>query len=314
MSEEIRTAFVLGAGLGTRLKALTARCPKPLIPVCNKRLITFAFDHLLACGVERLVINTHHCPEVYSHVFPEREYRGAPLVLRNEPVLLETAGGIGNVADLLGNDPFIVYNGDILTDLPLEGLIAHHLEMANEVTLGLRSDGGPLHIAFDEITGRVVDIRNRLGTGRESRCLFAGVYAVSPQFLRRIPPGEKISVVPIFLKMIQEGAKLGGIVLDEGRWWDLGTREEYLKVHRALRDSPGGFRGLRWVDSNARIASDASISDASSIGPGCVVAEGARLSDSILWEGAKVAAQSVLDNCIVTVDRTVSGKHSDRDF
>ncbi len=314
MSERIRIAFVLGAGLGTRLKLLTARCPKPLIPVCNKPLIAFAFDHLLACGIERLVINTHHCPEVYARVFPARHYRGVPMMFRHEPVLLETAGGIANVADLLGDDPFIVYNGDILTDFPLQRLITHHLETANEVTLGLRSSGGPLHIGFDECTGRIVDIRNQLETGCEIRRLFAGVYVVSPQFVRRIPPTEKISVVPIFLEMIREGAKLGGIVLDEGRWWDLGTREEYLKVHRALHEVPGGFSGLRWLDSSARVASDARISDATSIGPGCVVAEGAKLANCVLWEGAKVAAQSVLDNCIVTVDRTVSGTHSGRDF
>ncbi len=314
MSEQIRTAFVLGAGLGTRLNELTARCPKPLIPVCNKPLIAFAFDHLLACGIERLVINTHHCPEVYARVFPARDYLGVPMAFRREPVLLETAGGIGNVADLLGNDPFIVYNGDILTDFPLQRLITHHLDMANEVTLGLRTSGGPLHIAFDEFTCRVVDIRNQLQTGRESRCLFAGVYVVSPRFLRRIPPREKISVVPIFLEMIREGAKLGGIVLDEGRWWDLGTREEYLKVHQALRKAPGSFTGLRWMNSSAWVAPDARISDSSSIGPGCFVAQGARLTNCILWEGAKVAAQSILDNCIITVDRTASGKHSGCDF
>ena len=314
MSKQIRTAFVLGAGLGTRLRALTARCPKPLVPVCNKPLIAFAFDHLLACGIERLVINTHHCPEAYARAFPGRNYQGVPMVFRHEPELLETAGGIRNVADLLGNDPFIVYNGDILTDLPLQHLIMHHRASANEVTLGLRSAGGPLHIDFDEPTGRVVDIRNQLRTDRESNCLFSGVYVVSPQFLERIPPSEKISVVPIFLEMIRNRAKLGGIVLDEGRWWDLGTREEYLKVHRALRAEPEGFSGLQWVDSKAQVAQNTLISDSSSIGPGCVVGAGAKLTNCVLWKGSKVEAESVLDNCILTADTTASGRHSGRDF
>jgi len=318
MAKTIRTAFVLGAGLGTRLKELTALRPKPLIPVCQKPLITFAFDHLIRCGIERLVINTHHCPEVYAEVFPEAIYRGVPLVFRHEPVLLETAGGIGNVADLLGDEPFLVCNGDILTDLPVDWLIARHLESGNEVTLALRSFGGPAHISLDLDSDRIVDIRNMLGSGAAQEYLFTGVYAVSPDFLRRIPRGEKVSVVPIFLEMIRAGAGLGGVVIDDGRWFDLGTREEYLNVHRSLKRDAGAFWAHEtspvWVHPTARVASTAEVLGATVIGAGATVGEGARLRDCILWEGAKVEPESVLDNCIVTADRTVGGVHSGGDF
>ena len=105
----LRTAFVLGAGLGTRLKTLTARRPKPLIPVINKPLIAYAFDHLLAHGMERFVVNTHWKSEVYDHEFPEASYAGAPIAFRDEqPEVLETAGGIKNVQDLIGDAPFVV--------------------------------------------------------------------------------------------------------------------------------------------------------------------------------------------------------------
>src|SRR6478752_4480883 len=111
----LRTAFVLGAGLGTRLKSLTAHRPKPLIPVINKPLIAYAFDHLLAHGIERFVVNTHWKSEVYDREFPEASYAGAPIAFRDEqPQVLETAGGIKNVQDLIGGEPFIVYDGDIL--------------------------------------------------------------------------------------------------------------------------------------------------------------------------------------------------------
>lgn len=318
MVRTIRNAFVLGAGLGTRLRELTARRPKPLIPVCQKPLITFAFDHLIRSGIRRLTINTHHCPEVYGTVFPEGSYRGVPLVFRHEPILLETAGGIGNVADLLGDEPFVVYNGDILADLPVERLIEGHLESGNEVTLALRSHGGPLHVSFDTDSGHVVDIRRRLGTGAAQEYLFSGVYAVSPEFLRRIPAGEKISVVPIFLEMISSGANLGGVVIDDGRWFDLGTREEYLNAHRSLRSDAGDFwpagESPVWVHPTAKVAATAEVSGATAIGAGAVVGEGARLRDCVLWERARVEAQSVLDNCIVTTDRTASGHHNGGDF
>ena len=64
-------AFVLGAGLGTRLRPLTEFLPKPLVPVCNRPLINYAFDHLMAdLGVSRFLVNTHHCPDAYSEHFP----------------------------------------------------------------------------------------------------------------------------------------------------------------------------------------------------------------------------------------------------
>ena len=92
-------AFILGAGLGTRLRALTESLPKPLIPVYQKPLITYAFDHLIDVGIDQFMINTHHCPDEYGTAFPDASYRGASLAFRNEADLLETAGGIANIAD-----------------------------------------------------------------------------------------------------------------------------------------------------------------------------------------------------------------------
>ena len=78
MADSIHNAFVLGAGRGTRLRGLTTRRPKPLIPICQKPLITFAFDHLLRNGVTKIAVNTHHCSECYAQEFPGPDYRGQP--------------------------------------------------------------------------------------------------------------------------------------------------------------------------------------------------------------------------------------------
>ena len=78
----IRTAFVLGAGLGTRLRPLTNRRPKPLIPVVNRPLIAHTFDRLLAESIETLVVNTHWAAEAYSTAFPDGAYHGVPLDFR----------------------------------------------------------------------------------------------------------------------------------------------------------------------------------------------------------------------------------------
>jgi NDP-sugar pyrophosphorylase family protein len=317
---KIKRAFVLAAGLGTRLRPLTDQLPKPLVPVGRKALITFAFDHLIAeAGVEELIVNTHHLPAAYRNAFPEGEYRGRPLHFRHEPVLLDTGGGIRNIADLLDGDPgtLIVYNGDILTDLPLGPAIAHHRASGNEVTLVLRSAGGPKHIAWDSVTGRIADIRNRLESGRPHEFAFACIYLVEPAFIERIPPGIPISVIPIFLDMIRTGAALGGIVIDEGDWRDLGSVAEYLRVHRDLRAGPGkSFPAYgapdpewrNWIDPTARIAMSARLVGAVVAGAGARIGEGALVENSILWPEAEIASHSEVSDCIVRTLQLASGK------
>jgi len=307
--DKLINAFVLGAGLGTRLRPLTEKTPKPLIPICQKPLITFAFDRLIDAGITRLVVNTHPSPEAYSLEFPESSYRGTPIHFRHEQVLLETAGGIKNVEDLLRGEPFVVYNGDILSDLPVKEAIRRHFAQGNEVTMVLRSAGGPLQVALDERAGRVIDIGGHL-TGRAGKYLFTGIYIIDPAFFSRIPPRTKISVIPIFLEMIRGGGKLGGIVLDEGDWWDLGTREQYLAVHQRL--AAAGKTG--WVHPSAQIGAGARIEGATVIGAGSEVGAGAALKNCILWKGAKIASGSLLERCIVTSGKEAQGVHTDADF
>jgi mannose-1-phosphate guanylyltransferase len=307
-NHSITQAFVLGAGLGTRLKGLTLRRPKPLIPVAGRPLISRAFDHLLGVGVRRLVVNTHHCAPAYGRYF-SANYREASLEFRHEPDLLETGGGIKNVEDLLGEAPLLVYNGDILSTMPLEPLIERHLETGHEVTLGLRSQGGPLQVAIDPGAGRVLDIGNRLGRAAGTH-LFTGVYAVSPAFFRRLRL-EKVSVIAAFLAMLKEGAPLGAVVIDEGLWWDLGTREQILAVHHDLRAADPS---ANWVHPEAQVDPSARLTGATYVGAGSKIGAGAQLHDCVLWEGTHIAPQTCLTRCIVTDNQTACGTHTDTDF
>src|SRR5262245_27049891 len=105
----ITQAFVLAAGLGTRLRPLTDDLPKPLIPIFQKPLITFALDHLIDVGVETFVINTHKQAELFKNAFCDNEYLGHSVTMVHEPELLETGGGIKNAEPYFGTDPFLTY-------------------------------------------------------------------------------------------------------------------------------------------------------------------------------------------------------------
>lgn len=305
----INQAFVLGAGLGTRLKALTQNYrPKPLIPVANRPLVTYAFDHLRSAGVDRFVVNTHWRAEAYGEAFPQPVYEGLPIEFRHEwPDVLETAGGIKNVEDLLGGNPFWVYNGDILSTLPLAPAIKAHADSGNEVTLVLRSKDGPLQIALDCDSGRIADVGGRVGSAIQPSYLFTGIYLVNPEFLVRIPPATKLSVIHIFCEMIRAGASLGGVVIDDGEWYDLGTRDQYLAVHESLGGGP-------WIHPTATIARDAKITGASAIGAHACVGAGARIDNSLIWDRAIVEAGAELSRCIVATGQHAAGRLENLDI
>ncbi|MEO8353907.1 MAG: sugar phosphate nucleotidyltransferase [Chthoniobacteraceae bacterium] len=308
-----RQAFVLGAGLGTRLKTLTQKRPKPLIPIVNRPLITHAFDHLIRAGVERLVINTHWRAETYAAAFPEGVYQGKALTFRHEyPEVLETAGGIKNVEDLLGGERFWVHNGDILSTIPIERAEQAHIQSGNEVTLVLRSHGGPLQVGFNQESGRVTDIGGRVRLVEMERFLFTGIYLVEPAFLARIPPVVPISVVPIFCEMIRTGAPLGAVAIDDGEWWDLGTREQILAVHAAFHAAQK-VKPADWIHPAADVHRDADLIGATAVGAWARIGAGAQLRDTLVWDGAEVAAGAQLERCIVTTGARAEGSLRDTD-
>src|SRR5438876_9661105 len=168
--------------MGTRLRPLTDALPKPLVPIFQKPLITFALDHLIDAGVNSFVINTHRLPELFVAFFAHNTYAEHPVTLVHEPDLLETGGGIKNAEPLVAYELFLTYSGDILTDVDLRPLIDEHFRRGNDVTLALRETGLGADIALAD--GKVVDIANRLGG--TARCDFVQRPARHPTVLRPI--------------------------------------------------------------------------------------------------------------------------------
>jgi mannose-1-phosphate guanylyltransferase len=347
----ITQAFVLGAGLGMRLRPLTDDLPKPLIPIFQKPLITFALDHLCGLGVESFVVNTHHRPERFTDVFgsgaadgpqgaavykppsflvrrfvnrrslsakssPPSFYRDRKIIFQHEPVLLGTGGGIKNVEGLLRTEPFIVYSGDLLTDFALEPLIDEHFRKGNDVTLALRKTGLATGVALQE--GRVVDIENKYGHPGEYD--FANVSVWNREIFQRIPPAQSISFIPILAEWIGQGGKLGGVVLEDGKWFNIGSRAEYLEVHRVIQEEcwkPDYVSTAEWpvhMAADAAIDPSARLSGFYSVGAACRVGANAILENTILWPGAQIASGCHLRNCIVRFDRKAEGEHSDTDI
>jgi len=223
--------------LGTRLRPLTDTWPKPLLALNGKPVITYAFDHLIEAGIERFIVNTHHCPERYEEVFPDHCYRERPIHFRHEPTLLDTGGGIKNIEDLLEPDqPLLVYNGDIITTLPLEKMIQYYSKKRPEVLLAIRNQE-PAHIAVDS-NEQVTDIRNQHGRSNMKQFCFTGVYIIAPQFLARFIAGEVKSVITVLNEMISSGENPSAVLLNEGYWSDIGTPESFAETETDLKSMP----------------------------------------------------------------------------
>jgi mannose-1-phosphate guanylyltransferase len=313
---QITQAFVLAAGLGTRLRPLTDELPKPLIPIFQKSLVTFALDHLIGVGVNRFVINTHRHPELFQNFFAGREYNGCPVTLVHEPDLLETGGGIKNAENHFGREPFLTYSGDILTDVELRPLIEEHFRRGNDVTLALRHTGLAAAVALRD--QRVVDISNRYGVAGNFD--FANIAVWSSAIFERIPPRKKISFIPIIGDWIGQGARIGGVAMNDGKWFNISSRAEYLEVHRTiLREKwkPDFVKTREWPERKARsstVDSSAQLLGCTVVGRNCRVGADAILEDTILWPDAEIASQSRLEACIVRSRKKVTGIHRNIDI
>lgn len=300
----VNQAFILGAGLGTRLRPLTDRLPKPLIPLFHRPLAAWAMEACRATGISRFAINTHHLPEAWQHPQFGISSPDFSVDFFHEPILLETGGGLKNIAPWIGSEPLLIHNGDIFSTLPLDRLIIAHRDSGLPVTLAVRSEGEAKHLALDPTGTLVTDIREKLGRASGTH-VFTGIYCISPGFLEMIPPNERISVIPAFLELAAMG-RLGAIILDEGEWMDLGDRASYVQAHRDLDLGPA-------IHHDAMISPEAVI-ERSVIGPGAVVESGAVVKDSVVWPGGHIVSGARLEACVVFSRNKVSGHHEDEDL
>ena len=234
MPEFPRTAFILGAGLGTRLRPLTERTPKPLLPIGGRPMVIRAMERLRAAGARRFIINTHHAAEAWTAAFPEGRWQDAEVLLVHEPELLDTGGGLANVAPLLKPEDrdLVIWNGDILSSCDIAAAAAHHRANGAEATLVVREQGPNANVRITD-EGDVTDMRDRLGAN-DRPYQYVGVCVVTADFARGVP-ARKESLVEHFLSRIQAArGSVQGFLDRSEEWHDLGTVEEYAAVRARL--------------------------------------------------------------------------------
>ena len=291
-------AFILGAGLGTRLAPLTHILPKPLMPVFQKPLIQHTMDHYIRCGVSEFMVNISCLPLMWERAFPEPTYRGCPVSFSEEEAPMDSGGGVKKIMPWVKpGEPLLVHNGDILTDIPVADLLAEHKRRGNMVTLALRSVDGKRNVGFDEETGAITDMRHALGVNPGTH-QFAGVYLMEPEVADLFPEDDVFSIVPVWLELIRQG-KVGGVVFDWANWHEIGSPAGYVDTMMELTSRER-------IHPTASISAAADLSEDCVVGQDAVIPAGVVMDDCIVWPRTHVAP-GTYRRCILTPRITVQG-------
>lgn len=233
-------AMVLAAGRGERLRPLTDRLPKPLIPLGGKPLIHYTLGFLKQCGVQEVVMNLHHLGDQIQDYVGDGSGWGLRILYSWEPQLLGTGGGIQKSAMHLAHDTFVVINSDILVELDLRDVYRFHCEHRAAVTLVLRRDPEAERYGVIEVD-RIHRVRRILGPpqdppSRRTRMMFTGVHILEPAVFSHMPcERSRFSIVDVYQGMLQAGERILGYEM-KGFWTDLGTPERYISAKRLVED------------------------------------------------------------------------------
>ena len=239
LAEVPRTAMIMAAGLGKRMRPLTATRPKPLIEVAGKALLDHVLDRLSAAGVKQIVVNVHYLADAVEAHLATR-HQGLEVVISDErKLLLETGGGLVHAVDLIDSDPFLAINSDNLwVDGPADTLklLASHWDDSKMDALLLlvplaraqnHKGMGDFHMTR---TGRL----RRRERSRVAPFVFTGIQMMSKRLLKDAPEGP-FSTNILWDRAIAEGRCFGAV--HQGLWFDVGIPKSIKLTEAALQDA-----------------------------------------------------------------------------
>ena len=241
-------AMIFAAGLGTRLKPLTDHMPKALVPVAGKPMLEHVIGKLKAAGFNEIVINVHHFANQIIDFLKEKNNFGIQIWISDETEeLLDTGGGIKKAAHFF-DEPFLVHNADILSNVDLKALYEHHIASGNDATLLVSPRKTVRYLLFDKGT-RLCGWVNKdtLQTKPEGfvyqpevqkEYAFGGIHIISPTLFNYM--GDewtgKFSIMDFYLKTCNV-AKLGGYAKEDLQLIDIGKPDTLAKAEDFIRQN-----------------------------------------------------------------------------
>ncbi|MAV88749.1 MAG: mannose-1-phosphate guanylyltransferase [Rhodospirillaceae bacterium] len=240
---KLETAMILAAGLGLRLRPITNKIPKPLVKVANRTLLDHTIDKLLAIGVKTAIINIHYLGDQIRQHLSERT--DLEIIFASEAdTLLETGGGIKNVLEYFGNEPFLACNADVLWlngpspvlkrmqnswhDEQMDGLLMLHSTVE---AYGYTGNGD---FELDSVGKLSRKLEREL-----TPYLFTGVQILHPRIFKGTPSGA-FSLNMIYDKLIKTDRLYG--ILNDGEWFHIGTPDGLDQAEKYMQYRYSGVR------------------------------------------------------------------------
>ncbi len=308
-------AMVMAAGLGTRLRPLTYDVPKPMVPVVNRPIMEHILELLSKHGFEEAIANLHWFPDLIRERFEDGSDAGVGLTYSYEEELLGTAGGVRNVADFFGADPFLVLAADALTDIDLAALAAAHEGNDGIATLAVKRvpDVSEFGVVIAGGDGRIQGFQEKPDPAEAlSNLASCMIYMLDAAIFDYFPDRPVVDfALDVFPALLEHDVPFHVHEID-AYWNDVGSLPEYLqgnldalegtvKVEGAgelLKESGGeealergdpGVSGHVLVGEGCEIDDGARLDGPLVIGEGCSIGAGARVKHSVVLPGAQVA-------------------------
>jgi NDP-sugar pyrophosphorylase family protein len=319
-------ALLLVGGQGTRLRPLTIHGPKSIVPIFNRPFLHYQLDLIKQVPeIDEVILSLNYQPHRIEEVFGDGREAGIKLRYVVEPMPLGTAGAVRYAARGVA-DTIVVFNGDVLTQVDLNGLIAFHRGRAARATIVLTPVENPTAYGLVE-TDRESNIRRFLEKPKpdEVTCntINAGIYVLEPDTFDRIPDGVAWSIERSFFPSFIERGETFLASIYRDYWIDIGTPDKYMQVHRDIMDGrysmppfndaaartwvspdatidPGAeLAGPMFIDEGCTVRAGAHLGPYTVLGRNCEVGEGVALSGSIVWPDTAIAREARIADSII---------------
>ncbi len=316
-------AVVLAGGEGTRLKPLTYKRPKPLMPVAGRPCIDYVIRSLVASGFQEIITTTAYLSDTLIKSIGEEGDYNASILFSFEARPAGTAGAVRRVANFI-DDTFVVAMGDILADVDFRGLYDFHKRKGGVVTIALTEVEDPTQygIVGLDAKGRIQKFKEKPSKEEAfSKLANAGIYVCEPEILDFIPADQKFDFSKdLFPKLLSKGLALYGQKI-EGVWMDIGRPHDLWKASmevvrregRPLRRAGVASEGPIILDPSAVLEGGVTLKGPCYVGPSATVRGESIVDNACLYESARLESKAVVRNSIVLEGSVVGPRAEIRD-
>lgn len=318
-------ACILSGGEGRRLRPLTSRLPKPMVPILGRSVLRHSIEHLRALGITEMVMTLMYLPDIIKNEFTDGSALNVKISYFTETSPLGTAGGVRACSGFLSDGDFLVLSGDAVCDIDFNKALEFHKSKNADVTIILSRQPNPVEygLVLTDSDGRIRKFTEKPAWGQVfTNLVNTGIYIISPDVLNSIPENKPFDFArDLFPLLMSENRRLYACELD-GYWCDIGDIDSYLRCsfdalagkirlsHSLSEHSPGIYLGRNmtppdgvalippvYLHPSAKIMSGAVIGPNAVISESAYIGEGSIVSNSVI-EGS-LAPRCEAEGCIV---------------